>query len=193
MNYIKNSFKNNKKYLKQILFLLVIGFIIGFILTKKLELNEVLEQIKNIAEYLNNNKINLIGSHITIISTIFLASLTIIGLILFPLNIIYEGICISFNIFTFTKVFKFNGFIYSLIYNILIKGVYIILLMIIFKKLLAVLKIIFSKNEKIEKKTTIIKKLKQIIIYFGLILLNDIIIYLFGSKILSLLLFRIKT
>lgn len=192
MKYLKNSIKNNKNYLKTVLLFLFLGLIIGFLLAKKITNNELLDQIKNLANYLSTNRINFLLNHTTTMCISFIVSLTIIGLVLFPLNIIYEGICISFNIFTLTSVFKLNGFMYGLIFSLFTKCIYLILLIIIYRKILTIIKTIFNKKDKLEKKTIIIKKVKQINIFSCLMLLNDILIFLIGNKILALFLFLIK-
>lgn len=192
MNSIKISLKNNKKYFKIGLILLFIGFFIGFILVKKLNIEPILENIKSISNYLNNNKINFLLNHILTLTILAFASLTIIGLILFPLNIIYEGICIFFNIYSFSKVFKFNGFIYGIIYSILTKALYLILVLIIIKKIIGLLKSILLKNDKTTKKTLIIKDIKHISIYLSILIINDLLIYLVGNRILAMFLFIIK-
>ena len=85
MYFIKNSLKNNKKYFNLFLTLLFLGFFIGFILTKKIDLTPILENIKSLETYLNTNSINFLSSHIIILIILTLSSLTIIGLLLFPL------------------------------------------------------------------------------------------------------------
>lgn len=192
MKSIKTSLKNNKKYFKLLLILLCLGFFIGLILIKKLNIETLLENTKSIESYLNTNKINFLTNHILTLLILCISALTIIGLILFPLNIIYEGICIFFNIYTLTNIFKLNGFVYSIIYIIITKGLYVSLLIIIFKKLITLIKIVITKKDKNEKKALVFKVLKQISIYTFLLILNDFLIFLIGNKILSILLFVIK-
>ncbi len=192
MKSIKTSLKNNKKYFKLLLILLCLGFFIGLILIKKLNIETLLENTKSIESYLNTNKINFLTNHILTLLILCISALTIIGLILFPLNIIYEGICIFFNIYTLTNIFKLNGFVYSIIYIIITKGLYLSLLIIIFKKLITLIKIVITKKDKNEKKALVFKVLKQISIYTFLLILNDFLIFLIGNKILSILLFVIK-
>lgn len=192
MNSIKISLKNNKKFIKIILLLLLIGFFIGFLLSKKLESEVVIEEIKSIESYLNTNRINFLSNHILTLIILSISSIFIIGLIFFPISIIYEGICLYFNTYIFTQVFNFKGLLYSIIYNTLTKGIYLLLLIIIFKKIIILIKRMLAKNNQNEKKTLILKSLKQISICTFLIILNDILIFLIGNKILSIFLFMIK-
>lgn len=192
MYFIKNSLKNNKKYFNLLLTLLFLGFFIGFILTKKIDLTPILENIKSLETYLNTNSINFLSSHIIILIILTLSSLTIIGLLLFPLNIIYEGVCIYFNIYIFTKLYKLNGVLYGLIYITITKGIYLILMVIIFKEMLNLLKRIITQKEKSAKRVLITKSIKKIFTYEILIIINDILIYLIGSKLLKIFLILIK-
>lgn len=192
MNLIKISLKNNKKYIKLLLALLCLGFFIGFILIKKVNLESLLENITSLDNYINTNRINFLTDHILTILILCFSSLTVLGLILFPLNFIYEGICIFFNIYTLSRVFKLSGFVYGLIYNIIIKGIYLIMLVLIFKKIVIFIKNFFRKREKEEQKILINKSLMQLGIYTMIIFLNDLILYLFGNKILSFFLILIK-
>jgi len=175
-----------------LLLLLCIGFFIGFMVITKIDYEYLLEHISSIGTYLSTNKINFITNHIILLLIMFISAVTIIGLILLPLNIVYEGICIVFNITSFTKVFKVNGFFYGIIYNIITKALYLILLIIIFKKIFTIIKILVTNKEKNKKKIIIIKNAKQLGIYTGILILNDFLVYLVGNKILSLLLFIIK-
>ena len=192
MNLIKRSLKNNKRYFKFTIILLCLGFLIGFVLTKKTEMSQILDSISSIESYLNSNNINYLSTHIITLLVLITASLTVLGLVLFPINIIYEGICIAFNIITFSSVFKLSGFIYGLIYNIITKGIYVLVLIFIFKKLTIILKNIMIKSDKEDKKALIIKNIKHIGFYIIIIITYDIFLYLFGSRLLSYFLFLIK-
>lgn len=192
MKSIKTSLKNNKKYFKLLLILLFLGFFIGLILIKKLNIETLLENTKSIESYLNTNKINFLTNHLLTLLILCISAITLIGLILFPLNIIYEGICIFFNIYTLTNIFKLNGFVYSIIYITITKGLYLSLFIIIFKKLITMVKIVIAKKDKNEKKALVFKNLKQISIYTFLLISNDFLIFLIGNKILSIFLFIIK-
>ena len=75
MNSIKISLKNNKKFIKMILLLLLIGFFIGFLLSKKLETEIVLEEIKSIEGYLNTNRINFLSNHILTLIILSISSI----------------------------------------------------------------------------------------------------------------------
>lgn len=187
---IKNTLINNKKELKQLLFLLFIGFLFGLLIIRKLNINPILEEIKNIDIYIKENSINFLSSHFIVISLLIISSLFIIGVILFPVYLLYESTCILFNIYTLSMVYKLNGFAYSILYNIITKLILMIMLLKIFKSLIKIGKTIIKKEKN--KKEIIIKYLKQAFIYFSIIIINDFLLYFLGNKILSMLLFIIK-
>lgn len=187
---VKNTLINNKKELKYLGILLFLGFLFGFLILKKLNINPILEEIKNINIYINENHINFLNPHFLIISLLTILSLFIVGIILFPIYLIYESICIFINIYTLTMVYKLNGFVYSILYNIITKLIFMIMLLKIFKVLIKIGKTIIKKEQN--KKEIITKYLKKVFIYFSIIIVNDFILYLLGSKILSIFLFIIK-
>lgn len=192
MNSFKISLKNNRKYFKFVFILLLLGFLIGFILFRKLDSQALLEQVKTIENYLATNRINFFINHLIFLLISLLISLTIIGILVFPLNIIYEGISIVINLISFMRVFKLKGFIYSILYNIITKGIYIIMLAFIFKKLVLFIKSFIRLKNKEERRQLIIKNVKQLGIYALIIFLNDLILYLLGNKILAFFLILIK-
>lgn len=192
MNSFKISLKNNKKYFKLVFILLLLGFFIGFILYKKLDSKLMLDQVKVIENYLVTNRINFIFNHLFLLIISFIISWTIIGILIFPLNVIYEGASIMINLISFVQVFSLKGLLYGIIYNILTKGIYIIMLVFIFKKLVLFIKKFIGSKNKEEKKLLIIKNVKQFSLGVLIIFLNDVILYLLGNKILAFFLFIIK-
>ncbi|MBE6154202.1 MAG: hypothetical protein E7163_01325 [Firmicutes bacterium] len=192
---IRTSLKNNKMYIKFILILLFLGFLIGLILYSKLDNSNVLNELKNITILLKNNKINFILTHSVTIIVLIATSLVIIGLFLFPVYIIYEGISISYCIISFASIYKFNGILYGFMYSFFTKGIFLVLLAILYKKILKLFKLLlhYFKNKNInEIKNVIISNIKCILIQIFLIFLNDLIIYLFINKVLSWLAFIIN-
>lgn len=192
MNNLGTCLKRNKKMLKFLALFCLLGLLIGFIMYKKIDNLEVLEEIKNISNNLKNNKINFILIHFIIISILITSSITVIGLLLFPLYFLFESISISYSIFLFTSAFKFNGLIYSIFYNILAKGLYLILMFLIFKKILNIakyLKDLIINKKSIDIKYPLTKNIQALIICIAIIFVNDILIYVFLNKILIKLLF----
>lgn len=195
MNKIKTSFKKYQNLLKYLGLLSLLGFLIGFLIYKKIDNHLLIAEIKNIANYLSTNHLNYILTHFITISILLTCSLTVIGLILFPLYFLIECISLSYNIFIFTEIYHFKGLIFSILYIIITKTIFIILLLCIFQKLIKTIKNIikiYTNKEDINHKYSLLKNIKAIIIYLLFIFLNDILIYIIGSKILLKLTFIIK-
>lgn len=191
MNMVGTSFKNHKNLLKFLIAFVILGILISFLLFNKFENKDIILSIKNIEEYLHNNHINYLLTHFTIVSIMITSSLTIIGTITFPIYLLYEIISINYNILIFIKAYHFAGLIYGILYNFLTKFVFLLLLIILFKKVINIIKVLFNSDEKITL-YSLNKNIKIIICLIIAIIINDLLIYLFASKILEKLLFIIK-
>ena len=189
MNNLRTSLKSNKKIIKIILFLLLLSFIISFIIYQKYDSQTLISELKSLDTYLKNN-LNYIYIHIIIVSFLILATFTVIGIIILPIYIIFELICLNFTIFSFLSAFKIKGLIYSFCYIGITKLVYIILLLFLMKKLYLFLKSLKVKDLE-EFKFTFFKTSKGIILIIFFIIINDLLIYFFAHKILAKLLFII--
>ncbi len=191
MNKLLNNPIYNKKYFQKILIISLLGFFLGIIFFKKLSNETLLNEILNIENLLTNTHINYLPSHFLILSFLSLASLIGLYSFIVPLYLIFEFACISYNILIFTSSYHFKGLIYSLIYNLLTKGFYLILILIIIKKIRILIHSIFKTKETYNN--SLIINIKSIKIYLILMILNDILIYLFGSNILLKLSFLLNT
>ncbi len=195
MAKINSIIKKNKKFIKFISFFMLLGFLISFVIYKEIDKIHVLDEIKNLSNYLTENHINYIPIHFIIVSCLICSSILLIGLILIPIYLLYESICLGFNIFTFISLYHFKGFIYGIFYLLLTKGLYLILIILIIKKIFNIIKQLlafFLHKQDINFKILFLKNLKSIITYIILIFINDIIIYFFANTILLKLLFIIK-
>lgn len=185
----RNEFNHGKqqKLWKYFFFLVGICFFISIIIFYKMDNSHVLEETKNIEDLLKNTHINFLVFHFVILAVLLLSSITIIGFLLFPFYLLFELICIFYNLIIFTRIFYLKGFIFSLFYILITKGVYIILLLIIFKKLINIVKSVIlykSASTKIDLKVTLLQNLKPLIFSAFFIFLNDILLYFVGNKIL---------
>ena len=179
------SFKLSK-YQKLLLFLLFISLILSFIFYHKLINNTIINEVKDIDNMLSNH-LNFISLHLNIIGILLIISLILLSKFLFPFIIIYELLSIIYNIFIFFHVFKFKGLIFSLIYNLITKALYLLFLLLLYKHIRKLVKDI--KNKTISNN---INYLRKIAIYIILIIINDILIYFLANKILLKLTFIIK-
>lgn len=187
MNQIGNILKKHRKLVKIIILLGILSLILSFIIFKKIDNIKLINEIKNIEELLKNNKINYILIHFIILALLFSSFFIGLGLILFPMYILFELVSVGYNIIIFSNIFSIKGFIYALFYNFFTKIIYILLICILFKKLIELLKIIltiFSNKEDVANKYLFKVKVKKIITLFVFILLNDVLIYLFANKVL---------
>ncbi len=194
MNIFKTSFKNNQQVLKFLGLIALLGLLIGFLISKKLDNTGLIADLKNLDTYLNGNHLNFILLHFITISVLLTCSLTGIGLIMFPLFFLFESVSLSYNVFIFMQVYHFKGLIFSLFFSIITKTVFLILLISIFKKIIFIfrniIKTFTSKEEDI--KYSIFKNVKTILLYFLFIIINDILLYFIGSKLLLKLTFILK-
>ena len=194
MNIFKTSFKNNQQVLKFLGLIALLGLLIGFLISKKLDNTGLIADLKNLDTYLNGNHLNFILLHFITISVLLTCSLTGIGLIMFPLFFLFESVSLSYNVFIFMQVYHFKGLIFSLFFSIITKTVFLILLISILKKIIFIfrniIKTFTSKEEDI--KYSIFKNVKTILLYFLFIIINDILLYFIGSKLLLKLTFILK-
>ncbi len=190
MNFT-TTIKINKKYLKFLTILLCLGLIISFIIYKKIDNTLIIEEIKDIPSFLST-PINYIFIHFIFLSILLTCSFFGLGFIIIPLYIILEITCIFYNLFIFFNVFKFNGLFFGIIYNIITKGVYLFILIIILKNLLNLSKRQINRFINQKNNDNTLDYLKNCSIYFIIILVNDIIIYFFAHKILLNLAFLIN-
>lgn len=192
---LRTNLKKHQNLLKAIIIILVIGFIISFLLYNKMDNSKVINEIKNIEEYLNSNNINFIILHLLSVSILITCSITVIGLVIFLIYLLFEIVSIFYNLLIFCAAFKLKGFIFSIFYLILTKLIYLILLFIIFQKLYTIIKYLitsYTNKNSSEAKFIIIKNLKKIIICLLGLFINDLLIYFFANDILLKLTFLIK-
>lgn len=145
----------NKKIFLFISVILGIGIISGIIFL--IFLNEASLEIifLNINEYLQNLaslKCNNIFIDIITLSSIIMLGMFIIGIPIAIFFIFYNGFTLGFIIASLSSIFGFKGFIYSLIYIIINKLVYIFflyfLLLALFKIVLIIIKAIVYREHK---------------------------------------------
>ena len=184
---------NLSKRQKQILaFFLIFSLILGFLLYQKLDSSLVLDSVLSIEERLQDNSINYFFLHFVVLSSLITSSIMIVGLVLFPLYFLWEIVCISFSLFSFYHAFGLLGIIFGLLYNLIIKGVFLVSLFLIFKNIYFIIKhTLFDKN----KDSTLLftKQFQMIFICILVILGYDLLLYLVGNHFLYWLCFIISS
>ena len=183
--------KNNRKYCILIGIVLIIGITIGIIFTFKINKSTYKIIANNLKEWkgsINSFHFNNIFPHLLILILLLVLSSYIIGLPLNIFYIFYNGFNIGFIISSLTKVFGFKGFIFSIIYILIIKGIFIFLFILL-------MYFYFELGEKITLK--FIKKdfhlngrigyiIKKCLIIIIIIFINDLIVYTFAGKLLNI-------
>lgn len=180
----------NKKLYMFIGIILMIGIVIGIIFVVMLDeaTKEIIFlNINELIQSIGNSHINNILSHILILSSLIILSILIIGL---PINIFfmfYNGFSIGFIITSLTYIFGIKGTLFSLIYVIISKGIYLITLIILsitlIKLTINILEVIFKKSKI---KNNIIILSKRIILCMIIIIISDIILYYTGGFLINL-------
>lgn len=187
------------KYKLKIINIFILCFIIGLVISilfynhfSKKELIILINNVKekNIFSKVNNNIID----HLKILSVILVLSFIYIGIPLFIGYIISIFFKISFKLIIITKIYKLKGLIYGLLYILITEGFFIFIMYYFFKKILKLVKYIYSiKNKKDlinynELYSILIKTIVLIIIIF----ISDIIIGIYGNHFLNLINFICK-
>lgn len=176
--------------------ILVIGIIIGVVFV--IMLDEATKEILflNINEFLQNFSNMSINSgiiHLIMLSSLLILSVFLIGGPLVLFFMFYNGFSIGFIISSLTCIFGIKGILYGVIYVIISKLVYIVLLILfsvnLFKIVRCIIDLIVYKKSN---KESIIIFIKRSVVFIGMILLNDIILLFCGGKLVNLFNFLIS-
>jgi len=189
---MKHCINRNSKVFKFALTFIIISLLTGIVLylnlnkeTKDLIMNSLLTLNDNLKDVRQNNIIY----HLFIISSFVLLSLT---LFLYPLTlfyIFYEILSFGFVLAYYGCVFNIGGIIYELIYFLINKALFLLVLIYIsiisYKLIKKIIKSLINK-ENISVRELYSNFFKKILICSAFILITDIFVYFFGNKILSL-------
>ena len=185
INYIKRN-----KYLFIFLCgLLFISFISGIIIYLNIDNNvklDLFNNVFNIKESLINNRINNIFNHLFVVILIVLLSFSCLGYFLGLFYLFYEGMSISFTFMFLCQIKGLKGLIFILLYDLLFKIVYLILIFMLLIKLFYIFRTIiryFIYKSNIYIKNTLI----SVFIIVLLIVINDILIYFLSNFFIKLL------
>lgn len=177
-----------KKYLLFAFIILVMGFICGIIYYYNFDSiikNSILSSIS-----IDTISINNILKHLLILIILLVASTFVVGSFLSIFYLFFEGLSIGFTSIVLSSKYGMNGVVYSLLYNIYSRGIFIILLILVIYKFLKLSKsivyILFTKNNY-SYKLSFLSKIKSSLLLIFIIFINDLIIYLFSSPFLNLI------
>ena len=176
---IRTSYLKNKSLLFFSLLILLFGIVFGVIYYK--------DCILNIE---SSNYIQIFNTYRIIIPLLCLIlSNIIIGHLFGYFSLFLEGMSISLNYLYYLSVFSFKKLIYYVIYLIINKSLYIILLFLI---IIYTGKIVSNLLKKDKDYKYIFKQIKKSTLVIILIIVNELFIYFIGNKILLLFSFLNK-
>ena len=186
----------SKKMYVFMLVILIIGIITGIVFV--IMLDEATKEILflNINEFLqnfSNTNINSGLMHLVILSSLLILSIFLVGGPLLILYMFYNGFSIGFVVSSITYIFGIKGMLYGSIYILISRLVYIIVLIIFSVNLFKIIKCnIDSLVYKKSNKESLSVFYKRSIVFIGIILINDVILYFGGGKLVNLFNFLIK-
>ncbi len=186
----------SKKMYVFMLVILIIGIITGIVFV--IMLDEATKEILflNINEFLqnfSNTNINSGLMHLVILSSLLILSIFLVGGPLLIFYMFYNGFSIGFVVSSITYIFGIKGMLYGSIYILISRLVYIIMLIIFNVNLFKIIKCnIDSLVYKKSNKESLSVFYKRSIVFIGIILINDVILYFGGGKLVNLFNFLIK-
>lgn len=186
----------SKKMYVFMLIILIIGIITGIVFV--IMLDEATKEILflNINEFLqnfSNTNINSGLMHLVILSSLLILSIFLVGGPLLIFYMFYNGFSIGFVVSSITYIFGIKGMLYGSIYILISRLVYIIVLIIFNVNLFKIIKCnIDSLVYKKGNKESLSVFYKRSIVFIGIILINDVILYFVGGKLVNLFNFLIK-
>ncbi len=180
--------KSNRSIIKFLVMLFITSILVGIYLYLSKEKlikesinTELIKMINNLDITRQNNILN----HLLIMIVISVLSLTIIGLPLILIYFLYEGVSIGFLLSSFINYSPIKGMLFGTIFIIISKIIYITILIYLLTNTLKYTKS-FLKRLKITKNELIINQVIKILFCITITLINDIILYFIGNKIITI-------
>ena len=175
---------------------LVIGIITGVVFVLMLDeaTKEILFlNINNFLQSFDASNISILMQHLVILSTLLILSIFLIGGPLVIFFMFYNGFTIGFIISSITCIFGIKGMLFGVLYVIVSKLVFVVLFIIFSVNLFKIVKcvidyLVYKKSNK----ESIIMFMKRSIVFIGIIMISDIILYFGGVKLINIFNFLIK-
>lgn len=180
-------FKNNF-VVKFVVTLFLFGIAVGAVayLSFKPDITLYLDEFKSVVATGHNNVFIL---NLSILTGIFILSIVIAGIPLVLFYIFYEGLSIGYTIAAFMAYYSFKGVLFYLLFFIVIKLIYIIV--ILYFSIVSIRfaynfgKYLYEKNKEGVYKVLRLEFIRYILIGI-IILINSTLIYFLSNKIISL-------
>lgn len=180
--------KSNRSIIKFLVMLFITSILVGIYLYLSKEKlikesinTELIKMINNLDITRQNNILN----HLLIMIVLSVLSLTIIGLPIILIYFLYEGVSIGFLLSSFINYSPIKGMLFGTIFIIISKIVYITILIYLLTNTLKYTKS-FLKRLKTAKNELIINQVIKILFCITITLINDIILYFIGNKIITI-------
>lgn len=180
--------KSNRSIIKFLLMLFITSILVGIYLYLSKEKliresinTELIKMINNLDITRQNNILN----HLLIMIVLSVLSLTIIGLPIILIYFLYEGVSIGFLLSSFINYSPIKGMLFGTIFIIISKIIYITILIYLLTNTLKYTKN-FLKRLKMSKNELIINQVIKISFCTTITLINDIILYFIGNKIITI-------
>lgn len=180
--------KSNRSIIKFLLMLFITSILVGIYLYLSKEKliresinTELIKMINNLDITRQNNILN----HLLIMIVLSVLSLTIIGLPIILIYFLYEGVSIGFLLSSFINYSPIKGMLFGTIFIIISKIIYITILIYLLINTLKYTKN-FLKRLKKAKNELIINQVIKISFCTTITLINDIILYFIGNKIITI-------
>jgi len=180
--------KSNRSIIKFLVMLFITSILVGIYLYLSKEKlikesinTELIKMINNLDITRQNNILN----HLLIMIVISVLSLTIIGLPVILIYFLYEGVSIGFLLSSFINYSPIKGMLFGTIFIIISKIIYITILIYLLTNTLKYTKS-FLKRLKTTKNELIINQVIKILFCITITLINDIILYFIGNKIITI-------
>ena len=180
--------KSNRSIIRFLLMLFITSILVGIYLYLSKEKliresinTELIKMINNLDITRQNNILN----HLLIMIVLSVLSLTIIGLPIILIYFLYEGVSIGFLLSSFINYSPIKGMLFGTIFIIISKIIYITILIYLLTNTLKYTKN-FLKRLKTAKNELIINQVIKISFCTTITLINDIILYFIGNKIITI-------
>ena len=175
---------------------LAIGIITGVVFVIMLDeaTKEILFlNINNFLQSLGTNNISILVQHLVILSTLLILSIFLIGGPLVIFFMFYNGFTIGFIISSITCIFGIKGILFGVLYVIISKLVFVVLFIIFSVNLFKIVKCVIDYLVyKKRNKESLVMFMKRSIVFIGIIMISDVILYFGGAKLINIFNFLIK-
>ena len=175
---------------------LVIGIITGVVFVIMLDeaTKEILFlNINNFLQSFDASNISILVQHLVILSTLLILSIFLIGGPLVIFFMFYNGFTIGFIISSITCIFGIKGILFGVLYVIISKLVFVVLFIIFSVNLFKIVKCVIDYLVyKKRNKESLVMFMKRSIVFIGIIMISDVILYFGGAKLINIFNFLIK-